>query len=90
MIEIPNIFTPNADGFNDAFLVKSEGLETEKMVIFNRWGKEVYSWDMVHGEWNGIAKSGGEAADGEYFFIFDATGFDAKEYHVHGTVTLMR
>ncbi len=90
VIEIPNIFTPNGDGYNDVFRVKSEGLETEKMVIYNRWGKEVYSWNVVQGEWNGVAKSGGQAADGEYYYIFDAKGYDGKEYHVNGTVTKLQ
>ena len=36
-IEIPNIFTPNGDGVNDEFKVKSTGLGSEEMVIYNRW-----------------------------------------------------
>lgn len=89
-VEIPNVYTPNGDGFNDSFMVISENLETEKMVIFNRWGREVYRWGEVHGAWNGIALSGHPAADGEYYYVYDATGYDGKEYHFNGTVTLLR
>jgi gliding motility-associated-like protein len=90
VIEIPNVFTPNNDLTNDVFTVKSEGLQTEKMVIYNRWGKEVYEWNEVHGKWDGIARSGQQASDGEYYFIFDAAGYDGQEYHVSGSVTLIR
>ncbi len=89
-IEIPNIFTPNGDGYNDVLKVKSEGLDNETMVIYNRWGRKVYEWNMVHGEWNGIENSGGEAATGVYYYIFDASGYDKKEYHLNGTVTKLQ
>jgi gliding motility-associated-like protein len=90
MIEIPNVYTPNNDGFNDVFTVKSEGLQTESMVIFNRWGKKVFEWGEVHGSWDGTAISGGQASDGEYYYIFSAKGFDGIEYNQNGTVTLLR
>lgn len=89
-VEIPNVYTPNNDGYNDVFKVKSEGLDYENMVIFNRWGKQVADWSEVHGEWNGSINSGGLAASGVYYYVFDAAGYDGKEYHINGTVTLLR
>lgn len=42
--ELPNMFTPNGDGINDAFTPKPFPRNVEKVVFraFNRWGGEVY------------------------------------------------
>ncbi|MEI6123548.1 MAG: gliding motility-associated C-terminal domain-containing protein [Bacteroidota bacterium] len=89
-IQIPNIITPNGDGFNDEFMVKSIGIGTEEMVIYNRWGKKIFSWSEVGGTWNG--KDGNtESADGTYFYVYTAKGrSDGKTYDVHGTVTVLK
>ncbi len=89
-VKIPNIFTPNGDDANETFKVESVSLETEKMVIYNRWGKNIYSWSEVGGEWNGYNQNGQKEADGVYFYIYDAKGKDGKEYNLNGTITLMR
>ena len=57
---IPNAFTPNGDGVNDAFSVLPfEGLESVlELTIYDRWGEKVYvgsgstaAWDgMIHGQ----------------------------------------
>ncbi|HNW69140.1 MAG TPA: gliding motility-associated C-terminal domain-containing protein [Bacteroidales bacterium] len=88
-VTIPNVFTPNNDGANETFRVESEGLETEEMLIYNRWGKQIFSWSEVGGEWDGTI-NGQKAADGIYYYIFSANGYDAKEYRSNGTVTLLR
>ncbi|AEV99351.1 PKD domain containing protein [Niastella koreensis GR20-10] len=62
--EIPNAFTPNNDGRNDCFGVKTwGGVVIEEFTIFNRWGQKVFSsnkenacWD---GRFNGIPQPGG-------------------------------
>ncbi len=89
-IIIPNIITPNGDGFNDEFRVKSIGLGKEEMMIYNRWGKKVYSWSQVNGFWDG--KDGNkEYSDGVYFYIYSADGAgDGKHYDMHGTVTVLK
>lgn len=95
---VPNIITPNGDGQNDVFKVEAEGIATFDVSIFNRWGKKLYSASFtdfaVNKEtkevWDGKSKSGGDCADGTYFYIIEATGYDKKEYNVQGTVTLLR
>ncbi len=89
-IFIPNIITPNGDGFNDAFRVKSEGLGMEEMLIYNRWGKKVFTWSQVGGSWDGT-DGNREFSDGVYFYIFKADGEgDGKHYDMHGTVTVLK
>src|SRR5690606_20783098 len=42
---VPNVLSPNADGRNDYFRVKSisEPVKIISCVVFDRWGKEVWS-----------------------------------------------
>jgi gliding motility-associated-like protein len=64
VIPLPNIITPNGDGYNDAFTPNEypESLIGE-LRIFSRWGKLVFSTnDLVTG-WPGEA-----AAAGTYFY----------------------
>jgi gliding motility-associated-like protein len=86
---IPNVFTPNGDGFNDCFEVQITGVKSEEMKIYNRWGRKIYTWTSLGGKWNGH-EGAGEAPDGIYFYIFKATGFDNKVIEESGSVTIIR
>ncbi len=57
---IPNVFTPNSDGVNDAFNIfgNQAALEIVDLKIFNRWGDLVYKGQNLPlnspaGLWNG-------------------------------------
>lgn len=89
-VTIPNIFTPNNDGFNDGFYAISEGIEQESLKIFNRWGRVVYVSEIVSSPWNGNDPNGNESADGTYFYVYHGVGYDKKEYNLNGSITLMR
>ncbi len=55
-IVIPQLFTPNADGKNDVFVI--EGLErypNNIVSIYNRWGNLVYSKINYQNNWDGQA-----------------------------------
>lgn len=49
---LPNIITPNHDGLNDIFPVRSLGPDLWDIVIFNRWGREVYQAAPYQDTWN--------------------------------------
>ena len=70
-LELPNGFSPNGDGYNDNFLV--HGLDVypdNSIVIFNRWGNQIYSKDGYYDEWDGKnSKSGESLPDGTYFVV---------------------
>jgi len=72
-IVVPNIFTPNHDGTNDLFRLSSQGDSIAKklhMVIYNRWGAEVYKTDDAIGEpWDGKTPFGSTASTGVYYYI---------------------
>ncbi len=52
---IPNAFTPNNDGVNDAFLVQGNAVDTSefKMTIYNKWGQPIFHTEDIHVAWLG-------------------------------------
>ncbi len=89
-LEIPNVFTPNSDGTNDVFTIKSTGVKEISLQIFNRWGEKLYEFSGQNAAWDGKAASGAKAPEGTYFYFVKAKGFDDKEIEQHGTVNLFR
>lgn len=85
----PNVFTPNGDGVNDEFRVAYKSILRFKGVIFNRWGKRVFSWTDPAKGWDGNI---GErpAATGAYFYIIEAEGSDKKIHKLKGDINLLR
>ena len=67
--EVPNVFTPNADGNNDvldfSFIGNSEEI---KFVVLNRWGSVIYEYSEESPVWNGKTKLGNDCSDGVYFY----------------------
>lgn len=85
-IIIPNIITPNEDGFNDGFFI--EGIQhypQSEVIIYNRWGKKVfestnYSNDKM---WKALGLS-----DGVYYYVIRLANGKGTEYS--GSVTVLR
>jgi gliding motility-associated-like protein len=78
-IFIPNVFTPNGDGANDEFRIVRDDDKTKiigneylrlELLVFNRWGKKLYSSDNYRSDWDG-----GNTPDGVYFYVVRAIGF---------------
>ena len=57
-IWLPNAFSPNGDGINDVFGAKydSEVKITFQMLVFNKWGQQIFSSGDVSKGWNGKFK----------------------------------
>lgn len=70
---IPNVFTPNGDGFNDYFELSGSNdpcFDVMEIEIFNRWGKKVFVSDDANFQWNGDNKNdGGKCAEGTYYVL---------------------
>ena len=76
--KVPNIFTPNGDGVNDAFVIPClTNYQGAKLYVFNRWGEQVYFSDNYQNDWQGTYRQ--EALpDATYFYILqlpDASSF---------------
>ncbi|MAX82065.1 MAG: hypothetical protein CL843_18035 [Crocinitomicaceae bacterium] len=69
--ELPNVFTPGGDGFNDYFVpFPYKFVESVEIEIFNRWGKRVFQTNDPDVNWDGMdMDSGSEVPDGVYFYV---------------------
>ncbi|SFC97842.1 gliding motility-associated C-terminal domain-containing protein [Flexibacter flexilis DSM 6793] len=70
---IPNVITPNGDGYNDKWIIRNlprEGVEVE---IVNRWGKKVFKTNNYGNDWDGSGYP-----DGVYFYSIHMP--DGKKY----------
>ncbi len=59
---ISNAFTPNGDGYNDTFIGYGIGIEKFNMVIFDRWGNQLYETNSLKEPWDGRANGGKDIA----------------------------
>jgi len=48
---IPNIITPNGDGKNDMFFIHGLTEDDWELVMYNRWGKEIYRKKNYKNDW---------------------------------------
>jgi len=75
IINTPELFTPNNDGFNDKYIISGiEKYADSHFVVFNRWGNKVYENANYKNDWDGSSNSrykiGGEPLPvGVYFYI---------------------
>ena len=87
---IPNIITPNGDGYNDYFVIKDSYVWKLSVQIYNRWGVKVYENDNYQNNWDGKL-NGKNLADGVYYYIIKAKNKnDNKEKQYHGSLTILR
>jgi gliding motility-associated-like protein len=84
-LTIPNVFTPNNDGINDAFEILNLEHYQAQMVVFNRWGKKVFEHSDYYNNW----WDGRNAPDGTYFYILTYTRGDTRRT-AEGVITIVR
>ncbi|MFM8596871.1 MAG: tandem-95 repeat protein, partial [Flavobacteriales bacterium] len=77
IIEVPEAFSPDGDGINDTFVIEGiENIPGQSIIIFNRWGNQVFSASPYQNDWNGNSQSsmnvgGDQLPTGTYFYILD-------------------
>lgn len=80
-LENNELITPNNDNLNERLIFT--GLyqyPTNKLIVFNRWGNEVFSQNNYQNEWRGrtkVGSSGDELPDGTYYWILTIPGREA-------------
>jgi len=74
----PNVFTPNDDGENDFFEVKSKLDQVVSLKVYTRAGVLVFSISARRCIWDGRSLSGEKMAEGTYFYIAEVRNSSPK------------
>ncbi|GGB83479.1 hypothetical protein GCM10007424_24360 [Flavobacterium suaedae] len=73
---IPRGISPNNDDMNDTFDLTSLGVT--QISIFNRYGKEVFSYGAYTDQWHGQSSEGDELPTGTYFYSIKRANGESK------------
>lgn len=89
---IPNAFSPNNDGINDVFIPYGNSIDPDNysMMIFDRWGKEIFQTKNLNTFWDGTISSGSgkPVPPGSYVYVIQAR-FNGIDKIFEGTVTVV-
>ncbi len=97
IIYIPNVFSPNTDGFNDHFSIGTDPLNVrsiDHIVIFDRWGGIVTEKTNLNTEsevilWDGDTPAG-PAMPGTYVYLLEFTMADDSKQTRSGSLTVVK
>ena len=87
---LPNHFTPDGDGINDVFTLRTTGLKSLEVTLFKQGGLIVAKWNDLHGSWNGVLPNGKNADAGTYYYSVTAITAEGKICIAQSTLILSR
>ena len=93
-IELPNAFTPNGDNVNDYFTIVSKSssediYKIESFIIFDRFGKQIYSNENGSKGWDG-KRNGEEMMSDVYIYSIKVRSPGGTLFSFTGDVALIR
>ena len=88
-VYLPNAFSPNSDGVNDRFIVRSNFVKTMDLRVYDRWGEEIFVSTDINDGWDGTYK-GALLSPNVYAYCLIATCSNGAEYKKVGNVTLIQ
>jgi gliding motility-associated-like protein len=81
-IIVPNVFSPNADGINDAWLPivynYNYTVSNYNCIVYDRWGIKVFETNNINTAWDGKTTSGMPSSAGAYYYIIKLTETNSK------------
>ncbi|MBT8220829.1 MAG: gliding motility-associated C-terminal domain-containing protein, partial [Bacteroidia bacterium] len=87
-INIPNLITPNGDGINDYFDIPCASEHPgSTLVIYNRWGDEVFYTDDFNIKWIGRYRNE-DLPVGTYYYVAKIN--NPEQTVLHGYIYLQR
>lgn len=90
LLDIPNVITPNGDGFNDVWHISALDRYTDNDVrIINRWGSEILFQKPYQQNWNGTYK-GDPLPGGTYYYVIKVRNRAGEEASFDGPITIVR
>ena len=93
---VPTSFTPNNDGYNDAFFVEGTDIDPDQFTfeIWNRWGEQIWSTTDPEDAWYGQVGEEGQhyVPNGPYTYRIEVHSLSEETYYkeVFGVVTVIR
>lgn len=89
---IPNVFTPNGDGFNDRYVLEGDYVNTFDILIFDRWGRLMFHSEDLENTWDGTGIGGSACAESTYYYVvrYSFLGEPETLLEDKGHVTLLR
>ena len=86
----PNNADTDNDGVNDAFAPVSENVELLKLMVYNRWGNQVFYTESMDEVWDGTYQGSNYlCADGVYTWYISYKCL-AERHEKYGHVNLLR
>lgn len=90
VIYVPNAFTPDGDFINETFKFTTKGIKNFHMIIFDRWGNEVYGTRDINTFWDGKTPDGREHPNGLYPYVIYYQYYLGPPQKQMGSVYLIR
>ena len=88
-IFVPNVFTPNNDGYNDVFAAHVYDVKQYSLKIYSRWGQLMFETTNPKSFWDGTYLNK-PAVDDVYVYVITYTGGNDVNGTLSGNVTLLR
>jgi gliding motility-associated-like protein len=66
------VITTNNNGYNDTWLIENiENYPDHEILVFNRWGQEVFRSTKYENNWAATDPQGKELTDGTYYYVIN-------------------
>jgi gliding motility-associated-like protein len=88
-IFVPNVFTPNGDGFNDIHYVYGTTVASVIVRYYNQYGQMIFETKDQRRGWDGT-DGGRQQPVGVYIYVLRAVLQDGSIVNMKGTVTIVR
>lgn len=88
-VVLPNAFTPNGDGVNDVFRLRTLGLQKLlHFTVYDRWGNTVFTTRDLQTGWDG-KRNGVPVSRGTYVWFLQGIDLGGREIREKGTVSVL-
>lgn len=86
---VPNIFSPNGDGWNDVLEIKGPRLFNYKIEIYDRWGKRVFASEEQKDFWDGTL-NGSELTPQTFVYMLSGETVLGERIVMEGNVSIIK
>jgi len=88
-LNIPNLLTPNGDGFNEILVIPNiESYPKNEILIFNSYGQVIFRASPYNNDWTSSFK-GNSVPDGTYYYVLDLHEEQNQHEAIQGIITVM-